>query len=243
MAAGAGHEAETQVALDQLYRSYWPPLYSFVRRRGYAAADAQDLVQGFFVHLLTRRGYTSADPTKGKFRAFLLTSLKNFLSDEWTRDHREKRGGQIRFVLLEDELASVEAAYIRDPAACGTLNEERLFERRWAATLAANAMARLKEKYSTGPKARVFAALRPYLTGEASNLRGHEEIASSLGVPVDTLRSYLLRMRTSYRARLREEVARTVAQAEDVEEELRHLYRVLVEEGGSEMQPGSGNRS
>ena len=242
MAASAGNEAEAQAALDQLCRSYWPPLYSFVRRRGYAAADAQDLVQGFFVHLLTHRGYTSADPAKGKFRAFLLTSLKNFLSDEWTRDHREKRGGQMRFVLLEDELASVEAAYVRDPAAHGTLDEEHLFERRWAATLAINALARLKEKYAIGPKARVFNALKPYLTGEASNLAGHEEIASSLGVPVDTLRSYLLRMRTNYRARLREEVARTVAQAEDVEEELRHLYRVLVE-GGLEMPRGSGDRS
>ena len=229
LAAGAQDEVQAQAALDQLCHAYWPPLYSFVRRRGYRAADAQDLVQSFFTQLLGRRAYAQADPGRGKFRAFLLGSLKNYLADEWTREHRQKRGGGVQFVLLDEELAAVEAACAREGTTPEASDAEQVFEQRWAAALAAGAMRRLTEKYGTGPKARVFQALKPYLTGEgAVNLPAHDEVAAGLELPVDTLRSYLLRMRTRYREFLREEVARTVAKAEDVDEEMRHLRRVLV---------------
>ena len=229
VAAGAQNEAQAQAALDQLCRDYWPPLYSFVRRRRYSAADAQDLVQGFFAHLLAQRTYAYADPARGRFRAFLLGAFKNYLADEWTREHRQKRGGGLQFVLLDEEIAAVEAACARESSAWGALDEEQLFERRWAAALASGAMRRLTDKYGGGPKARVFQALRPYLTGEdAANLPAQDELATRLGLPVETLRSYLSRMRARYRQFLREEVARTVAKAEDVDQEMRHLRRVLV---------------
>jgi RNA polymerase sigma factor (sigma-70 family) len=231
MAAGASDpakDAEAQAALSQLCHDYWPPLYSFVRRRGYSPADSQDLVQGFFVHILEHRTYALADPAKGNFRAFLLSSLKNFLSDERRHERRQKRGGDLHFVPLDEEVAAVEAAYAREPIAMMQLDEEQVFERRWAATLAASALHRLKEKYPSGPKLRVFNALTPYLTGDEAALRtAHGEVAAQLGVPVDTLRSYLLRLRKHYRELLRAEVIRTVAKAENVEEELRHLHRVL----------------
>ena len=235
-----GKSAQAEAALNQLCHDYWPPLYSFVRRRGYSTADSQDLVQSFFVRLLDRRSYKLAEPSKGKFRAFLLTSMKNFLSDEKTYGRRLKRGGDQRFVLLNEELATVEAAHARESIIMFRLDEEQTFERRWATTLAASAMRRLKAKYASGPKARVFDALRPYLTGdEGADMSNHSELASILGIPVDTLRSYLSRIRVRYREFLREEVVRTLASGENVDEELRHLSRVLVAGPESGTQPSS----
>ena len=229
-AAGADDalQSEAQTAISKLCRDYWPPLYSFVRRQGHSPHDAQDLVQGFFGDLLEHRTYTQVDRTKGKFRAFLLTSLKNYLNDEWDRKRRLKRGGDLRFVLLSEEFDAEEAAYAREGQGL-LLDGEQLFEQRWAAKLAASAMDRLKAKYATSAKARVFAALKPYMgIAETTEPVSHEQIAAGLGVPVETLRSYLSRMRARYRELLREEVSRTVARAEDVEEEIRHLFRVLV---------------
>ncbi len=228
--AADAEEGAGRAALERLCHDYWPPLYSFVRRRGHSAHDAQDLVQGFFVHMLANRTYASADPARGKFRAFLLTSIKNFLCDKWTDARRQKRGGDLRFVLLDEEVAAVEAADLHGAATVSPLNEEHLFEQRWAASLAANAMKRLHEKYAEGSKAKVFDALKPYVVGGATvGLTGHEETAANLGIPVGTLRSYLLRMRTRYRELLREEVVRTVAREEDVEEELHRLRQVLIQ--------------
>ena len=217
----------SQAALTTLCHDYWPPLYSFVRRRGYSAHDAQDLVQGFFVHLIEKRAYTQADPAKGKFRSFLLASLKHYLADHWDRANRLRRGGGQEFVLLDEELADAEAGYRHEPSDGPCADADRLFERRWAAALVSRAMDHLEaESVGTAQRARVFAALKVFLTGGA-DVPSQEEAAASLGVPLTTLRSHLSRLRAQYREILRAEVARTVARVEDVPGELQHLARVL----------------
>ena len=224
VAPGAG-----QAALVELCRDYWPPLYSFARRRGHSPHDAQDLVQGFFAFLIESRGYARTDRDKGKFRSFLLASLKHYMADAWDHERRLKRGGGQPMLCLDEELDAAEAHHAREHAATShlPLDEERLFERRWATELVARALAHLESEFpANSAKARVFHVLKPYLTG-GSGLPGQDAVAGELGVPLTTLRSYLSRLRTRYRDLLRAEVSRTVAREEDVDDELRHLCHVL----------------
>jgi RNA polymerase sigma factor (sigma-70 family) len=224
--AACAFENETgDAALTQLCRDYWPPLYTFARRRGYSPADAQDVVQGFFAHLLETRAYARTDATKGKFRSFLLASLKNYMSDVRDRTRALKRGGDYEFVLLDDEIDEVEALYSRETAAM-SLTEEQQYERSWAAALVARALERIRAEFNSDAKAHVFGALKPFLTGGVG-LPSHESIAKDLDMPIDTVRSHLSRLRARYREFVREEVARTIGPADDVEEELRHLRRIL----------------
>lgn len=218
--------AETEAAVAQLCRDYWPPLYTFVRRRGYTPADAQDLVQGFFSHLLQNRIYARTDSAKGKFRTFLLSILKNYLVDCWAKEHALKRGGNQRFVVLDSEIAAAEKLY-GDKALPAGLDEEWHYEQRWAAALVARAIAGLRADFDRDGKARIFEQLQPFVCG-GTGLPRQEEVAHQLGMPIDTLRSHLSRMRERYRALLREEVARTIGTADDVDEELRHLSRILI---------------
>jgi RNA polymerase sigma factor (sigma-70 family) len=226
----AGSETEidqAEAALAQLCRDYWPPLYSFVRRRGFTPPDAQDLVQGFFSDFLKRKAYAQVNPNKGKFRSFLLASLKNYMADVWDRENAIKRGGKHEFVLLDDELHAVESGCGRQSTA--SLNEEQEYERRWAAALVASAMSRLEKQYREGTKSRLFAELKRFITG-GTGLPKQEDVAEKLGVPIDTLRSHLSRLRARYRELLREEVVRTIAETDDVDEELRHLRGILAAE-------------
>ncbi len=132
------HPAETEAAIAQLCRDYWPPLYSFVRRRGYSQADAQDLVQGFFTHLLRNRIYAQSKSEKSKFRTFLLAAMKNYMVDLWSKERALKRGGDQSFVILEAEIASVEQLYESESPAA-TLDEEWHYEQRWATARLARA--------------------------------------------------------------------------------------------------------
>ena len=212
-------------ALAQLCRDYWSPLYSFVRRRGFRSADAQDIVQGFFAYFLKRKAYAQTDRRKGKFRSFLLASLKHYMADVWDREHALKRGGGHEFVLLDEELEAVEVNWVNDPD--GTvLDEEQEYERRWAAALVVRAISRLEAQFSQGPKAILFRELKRFITG-GTGLPSQEEVAARLAIPVETMRSHLSRMRARYRALLREEVSRTIALTDDVDEELRHLRKIL----------------
>jgi RNA polymerase sigma factor (sigma-70 family) len=211
-------------ALTQLCRDYWPPLYSFVRRRGYNSADAQDLVQGFFAYLLANKSYAQTDRNKGKFRSFLLASIKHYMADVWDRERAFKRGGDREFVLLDDEMDAAERLYASDSTAT-MLDEEQQYERRWAAALVTRALERLEAEFG-GSRALIFKELKPFLSGGVG-LPSQEEIATKLDMPVETLRSHLSRLRARYRDMLREEVARTIAAKEDVDEELRHLRQVL----------------
>jgi RNA polymerase sigma factor (sigma-70 family) len=225
VAACADDSEIANQALAQLCHDYWPPLYTFARRRGYSAADAQDIVQGFFAHLLQGKAYARTDPKKGKFRSFLLASLKNYMSDDWDRTRALKRGSDYEFVLLDDEIDAVEALYSPETAAL-TLSEEQQYERIWAAALVARALERIRTEFNHGRKAHLFGALKPFLAGGVG-LPSHESVARELDMPIDTLRSHLSRLRVRYREFVREEVARTIGPADDVDEELRHLRRIL----------------
>jgi len=212
-------------ALAQLCHDYWPPLYTFARRRGYSRADAQDIVQGFFAHLLESKIYVRTDRTKGKFRSFLLASLKNYMSRVWNRARALKRGGAYEFVLLDDEIDAVEALYSHERVAI-TLSEEQQYERAWAAALVARALERIRGEFNNPAKAHLFGALKPFITG-GPGLPSHESVAQTLDMPIDTVRSHLSRLRARYRDLVREEVARTIGPTDDVDEELRHLRTIL----------------
>lgn len=215
-------------ALARLCRDYWPPLYTFARRRGYSPADAQDLVQGFFAYLLQSKAYAHTDRRKGKFRSFLLASLKNYMANAWDRERALKRGGDCEFVLLDEEIGRNKALYAPPESQCVRmdLDEERQYEEAWAAALVARALERIEAEFSNTLKMRLFSGLKPFLTGGVG-LPTREETAKQLKMPVETLRSHLSRLRARYRELLREEVAKTIGAAEDVDEELHYLYRIL----------------
>ena len=218
---------KADAALAQLCRDYWPPLYSFVRRRGYSPADAQDLVQGFFAYLLQSKAYVYTNRRKGKFRSFLLASLKHYIADVWDRQQAVKRGGDYEFVLLDEKIHAVETLYAREGRGVRmTFDEEQRYEQSWATSLVARALERIEAEFGNGLKARLFSELKPFLTGGVG-LPSQEEVATRLDIPVETLRSHLSRLRARYRELLREEVARTIGVAEDVDEELHHLCAIL----------------
>lgn len=223
----AGDSKVANAALAQLCRDYWPPLYSFVRRRGYSQADAQDLVQGFFTAFLQTKAYAHTDRNKGKFRSFMLASLKHYMANAWDREHALKRGGDRQFVFLEADMEAVENLYTSTSIA-PNLSEEQHYDERWAATLVACALARLGAEFVQEPKARLFSELKPFLCGGV-DLPSQEEIARRIEMPINTLRSHLSRLRARYAELLRDEVARTVGKADDVDEELRHFRRILTE--------------
>ena len=216
----------SRAALTQLCRDYWPPLYSFVRRRGYAPADAQDIVQGFFEYFLRNKAYQRADRTKGKFRSFMLAAIKHYMANIWDREHALKRGGDREFVLLDAEMQTVEARYACEVETGGS-DEEQLYEERWAQTVIACALARLSREFSSAHKEQLLNELKPFLCGGVA-LPRQSDIATRLGMPIDTLRSHLLRLRVRYAELLREEVARTIGTADDVDEELRHFRKILI---------------
>jgi RNA polymerase sigma factor (sigma-70 family) len=225
IAACARGSETADKALALLCRDYWPPLYSFVRRRGHSPADAQDLVQGFFAFLLETRAYLRTDRNKGKFRTFLLASLKHYMADAWDRERALKRGGDQSFVSLDEQIEVVEKMYVNEAAAT-TLSEEQAYEQRWATALVAHALARIGEEFANGQRIQLFNGLKPFLTGGVG-LPSQTELAAKLDMPIETLRSHLSRLRARYRELLREEVARTIAVADDVDEELRHLCTIL----------------
>lgn len=225
IAACTRGDETADAALAQLCRDYWPPLYSFVRRRGYNPADVQDLVQGFFAFLLETKAYAKTDRNKGKFRTFLLASLKHYMADVWDRERAFKRGGAQQFVPLDEEMELVERMYVNEEATT-TLDEDRAYEQQWATALVARALERVGTEFGNGPKTQLFNGLKPFLSGGVA-LPSQAEVAAKLDIPIETLRSHLSRLRARYRELLREEVARTIAAAEDVDEELRHLRKIL----------------
>ncbi len=213
-------------ALTRLCQDYWPPLYSFARRRGYQAPDAQDLTQDFFAYLLETRVFHRADPARGKFRSFLLTLFKRFLANANTRERQQKRGGGQEFVLLDEEIQAVEAQSSRTPE-LAAMDEDRYYEQRWAEALVARTFDFLRRENAAGTKGKIFGALEPFLRG-GHGLPSQQEVAARLDIPLGTLRSHLSRLRARYREVIRAEVSRTVAATEDVDEELRYLFRALV---------------
>lgn len=233
LAAGESQVAPemAHAALGQLCRMYWPPLYSFVRSRGYAIHDAQDLTQSFFAHLIEHKIYTQVDPRKGKFRSFLLASLKHLLSDARDREQTLKRGGGRELLPLnEAQVEEVESLFQTHFAAGETTDEDKLFERSWAETLVAGALGRLATEYQVDGKEKLFTELKIFLTGGADPLPAYDHLSARLGVPASTLRSDVTRLRGRYREALRTEVRHTVDTEAEVEAELRELLRVLTKQ-------------
>jgi RNA polymerase sigma-70 factor (ECF subfamily) len=221
IAAGDSTNPQARQALDALCRIYWPPIYAYLRRRGEDARRAEDLTQGFFLKLLEQDGIGRARAERGKFRTFLLSSLKNYLVDEHDRESAIKRGGGKTPLSLDAR--EDEEWLIREPA--HEESPEKLFDRRWAATVIARALERLERVMlgSVGPER--FAALRPFLS--ATHPGAYAEVARALGIGESAVRVGVHRMRRQFGECLRDEVAQTVESESDVEDELRHLQRIV----------------
>jgi RNA polymerase sigma factor (sigma-70 family) len=222
LAARQGDCLQAGPALEKLCRTYWYPLYAYVRRRGYGVEDAQDGTQSFFTRLLERDVLARASPDRGRFRSFLLTTLKNFLADERDRAGAQKRGAGQPLVSLE--ALDGEVRYALEPA--DEMSPDKLFERRWATTVLEQAWASLEAEYVAEGKADLFRELRRFNSAQES-APGYAEVAGKLGLPENTVKSLVLRMRRRYRALLRSEIGHTVSDPSEIDEEIRYLLRVL----------------
>ena len=214
-----------QAALAELCQTYWSPLYSFVRSRGYTVHDAQDLTQSFFAYLIERKIYTRVERQKGRFRSFLLASLKNFLADTFDRERTLKRGGRQNFLPLhEEQIEDAESLFQNHR---GASTEDRLFDRSWAEALVTAGLERLSADYRSEAKEKLFNELKIFLAGSADPPPTYADLAVRLGMMESTLRSHVTRLRARYREVLRAEVRRTVDTEAEVDEELHELLRVL----------------
>ena len=221
LTAGGGDAPQALDALERLCRTYWQPLYAYVRRWGYAPSDAEDLTQAFFAWLLERDWLGRADQQRGRFRSFLLTSISHFLANEWDKARAEKRGGG-RVVSLQREEA--ERNYSWEPA--DSLTPEQIFEWRWALSLLDEVMNRLSGEFARDGKSELFDTLKPCLLGDRE-AQPYAALAMKLGISEGSVKVTVHRMRQRYRQLLREEIGNTVEKAEEVEEEMRHLFGVL----------------
>ena len=230
MFAAGRNEAEPQIAeaaLAELCRGYWAPLYAFVRSRGHTVHDAQDLTQSFFAYVLEHKVYARANRQKGRFRSFLLASLKNFLADAADRERTLKRGGAHVFLPLHEEQAKEAESLFQTHS--GISNEDRLFDRSWAEALVATALERLSADYKREDKEQLFKELRIFISGGADPVPTYAELTDRLGITKSTLRSHVTRLRARYREALRSEVRRTVDSEQQVDQELRELLHVLTQ--------------
>ncbi|HEY2801328.1 MAG TPA: sigma-70 family RNA polymerase sigma factor [Chthoniobacterales bacterium] len=208
-------------ALETLCRTYWKPLYAFVRREGANRDDARDLTQGFFALLLERRDLEAVRKEKGRFRSYLLTAFKHFQTDEWRRAVAIKRGKAQKPIPLHEM-----GAEDRIGQAADWMTPELIYERQWASTVLERVLSRLKEEYHATGKARVFDALKQLLPDEPG-APSQTEIGEQLGLNPNAVRQAFFRFRQRYQALLREEIAQTVASPSEVEDELRYLISVI----------------
>ena len=222
LASAQGDSPQTAAALEQLCRTYWYPLYAFVRRQGHSPHDAEDLLQAFFARFLEKHYLDDVDRSRGRFRSFLLAALRHFLADEWDKATAAKRGGRVQFFSLDSQAA--ESRYWEEPAS--DLTPEKLYEQRWACVLLEQVMQRLEQDAADAGKGHFFAALKPFLVGESRSV-SYAELAAQFGVSEAALKMKVQRLRHRYQRLLREEIAHTVASPEEVEDEIHYLFRVL----------------
>ena len=223
LAAGSGSASSgAREALATLCETYWYPLYAFLRSRGYDADDAQDLTQAFFARVLEKQAISQADPARGRFRSFLLASLQHFAANQRDRNMAKKRGGGLPIVSLEIETA--EGRFQMEPPTDET--PERIFDRRWALTLLARVMSRLDAETSEAGRRAQFEGLRNYLTGDQPRL-SYAETAAQLGISEGAVKVAVHRLRRQFRDLVRDEIAQTVASADEIDDELRYLWSAV----------------
>jgi len=208
------------MALEELCKAYWYPLYAFVRNRGYSSCDAQDLTQSFLARFIETGGFTSADRERGRFRTYLLGAMKHFLANEWHRAKRLKRGGAVKF--LEWDALDPEARYAIEPEQPTDLDAG--FDREWALELTARAMEKLRLESDACGKGPLFVALKGSLTGEEPS---RSETAARLGMTEGAVKVAVHRLRQRYRELLQAEIAETVNGTAEIEDEMRYLVAVL----------------
>jgi RNA polymerase sigma-70 factor (ECF subfamily) len=219
LAAGQRHTPSADAALEELCRTYWFPLYAYVRRRGHAKADAEDLVQAFFARLLTKNFLANLASERGKFRAFLLAALKHFLANEWDKAQAQKRGGGAAHLSLDWQTADTkfQVAATQEPS------PDQAFDREWALALLAKVIERLQAECAADGKAKLFEQLKHFLMAGGGD-EAQSAVAKALGMEEGAVRVAIHRLRKRYRALLRDEIANTLADAASVDEELRALF-------------------
>jgi RNA polymerase sigma-70 factor (ECF subfamily) len=225
-ADSGGDEEKARKALTELCKTYWRPIFAFICRRGYSVPDAQDLTQDFFVMLLEGGLFKRADPSRGRFRSLLLKSLQNFLTDDAIRKRAHKRGGEMEFVSWDEWMAEAPSKLSVSAQQAEKWPAEKVFDVRWAATAAEQALRRLGEECEARGRRRVFDVLSDSLAAERKDV-SYQKLAKTLGVSESSVKQLVHQMRQRYRALLREEVAQTVEKPEDVDEELRYLCAAL----------------
>ncbi len=221
-AAGDVSSPQATEALQTLCRTYWPPIYAYLRRLGYSTHDAEDLTQGFFARLLERNALAALHQSKGRFRSWLLAVLKHCLAQEWDKACARKRGGGVPHLPFDETLA--ESQLQSDQARA--LEPDRLYERQWALALLAQAADRLQARYAAGGRAVLHEHLKGYVSGGPTD-GSYAAAAERLGMTEGAVRSAIYRLRQHYQQLIREEVAHTVASPAEVDDELRHLIAIL----------------
>ena len=223
MSAGRTDSPGVLEALEQLARTYQYPVYAEVRRQGHDREMARDLTQGFFERLLAGDFFERADCAKGRFRNYLLTALNHFLADDWRQRTRQRRGGGEAPLSLDDE--TLDQRYRLELA--NTRSPSELYERRFAISLLDEVLRRLEQEFASFGSAELFEKLQIFLTGEDEHAPSYAELGRGLGLTEGAVKAAVYRLRRRYRELLREEIAQIVATPEEVDEELRHLLRVL----------------
>jgi RNA polymerase sigma-70 factor (ECF subfamily) len=221
LSSGRSDSSRASEALEKLCRTYWPPLYSYVRRQGYGPEDAQDLTQAFFAKLLEKNFWVRADPQKGRFRSFLLTALRQFLADQRDRARTAKRGGGVPLISIDEQTGEGQFLAGLDH----NLTGEQQFDRQWASTILEHARARLHQECVASGKSALYD--RVNLLGEGEKSAPYADIARELGMSVSAIKSAVLRLRERYGELVREEVAHTVSSPAEVNAEIGYLLSVI----------------
>jgi len=222
-ADNAASDQSAGKALASFCEAYWPPLYTFLRRRGHSPANAQDIVQGFFEHLFRHNTLSRADQEKGRLRTFLLGSLRNFLLKERERMGALKRGGAHQLVSFDELLPQAEASML----ATSHLSDVNSYDVAWASSIVTRAWKNVRDRFAAEGKREWVDELRPFVAGGTATPPSQVEVAKRLGTSVENFRVWLSRLRQTYRHALRAEVASTVSDPKDIDDELHYVYRIL----------------
>ena len=230
LSAANSNEQTARAALAELCEIYWRPIFSFVRRHGHSNEEAQDLTQDFFVMILESDWLQHADQHRGRFRSFMLKSVQNFLHHADEKGATIKRGGKMDFISWDDWMAEAPSQLSFSAETLNCLPPERIFDLRWAATVVEHALRRLREECEGKGRLRLFETLRTQLAAERRDI-SYTDLAAVLGIAETAVKKQLHNLRQRYRWILRDEVAHTVNDPSDVDDEIRHLCAVLAAEG------------